>query len=220
MNNELLQQALDALEESVDLVQHAYDADWRHGMPTRKMQLDATLSALTAHRAAIDAIRAHLAAQPAPVPGLGSEWTPCVKLPITVHVRNQRPGEAHVSTREGITPVRPDDLIMRGVAGEEYPIGRELFERTYRIGDAAPVPAVQPIGIADMPSAYPTRAAPPTQPPVALTPLSDEEMALAIFEARVGHSHFKRDGSTAFRIARSAIARFCEVNGITQKGKS
>jgi hypothetical protein len=62
---------------------------------------------------------------------LGGEWVPCVKLPVIVHVRNQRNGETHISTREGITPVLPDDLIMRGVAGEEYPIGRELFERTY-----------------------------------------------------------------------------------------
>ena len=62
---------------------------------------------------------------------LGGEWVPCVKLPVIVHVRNQRDGETHISTREGITPVLPEDLIMRGVAGEEYPIGRELFERTY-----------------------------------------------------------------------------------------
>ncbi len=27
----------------------------------------------------------------------------------------------------------PDDLIMRGVQGEEYPIGRELFNQTYRM---------------------------------------------------------------------------------------
>jgi len=64
---------------------------------------------------------------------LTPEWKPCVKLPITVHVREQRSGETHVSTREGITPVQPDDLIMRGVQGEEYPIGRELFEQTYRM---------------------------------------------------------------------------------------
>lgn len=64
---------------------------------------------------------------------LTPEWQPCVKLPITVHVREQRPGEKHISTREGITPLLPDDLIMRGVQGEEYPIGRELFERTYRM---------------------------------------------------------------------------------------
>jgi hypothetical protein len=65
---------------------------------------------------------------------IGPEWQPCVKLPITVHVREQRPGETHSSTREGLTPLLPDDLIMRGVQGEEYPIGRELFEQTYRMG--------------------------------------------------------------------------------------
>ena len=69
---------------------------------------------------------------------LGCEWVPCVKLPVIVHVRNQREGETHISTREGITPVLPEDLIMRGVAGEEYPIGRELFERTYTFDTAPP----------------------------------------------------------------------------------
>lgn len=71
---------------------------------------------------------------------IGEVWKPCVKLPIIVHVREQRKGETHVSTREGITPVKEDDLIMRGVAGEEYPIGRELFNRTYTF-DTAPVHA-------------------------------------------------------------------------------
>lgn len=80
---------------------------------------------------AIKALRDRLA-QPEPEPvAVGDEWKPCVKLPIVVHVREQREGETHVSTREGITPVKEDDLIMRGVAGEEYPIGRELFNRTY-----------------------------------------------------------------------------------------
>ena len=71
---------------------------------------------------------------------IGPEWQPCVKLPITVHVREQRPSETHSSTREGITPLRPDDLIMRGVQGEEYPIGRELFNQTYRMGAALAQP--------------------------------------------------------------------------------
>ena len=79
---------------------------------------------------------------------LGSEWAECVKLPIVVHVRNQRKGETHISTREGITPVLPDDLIMRGVAGEEYPIGRELFERTYTF-DTAPPKAAEWVGLTD-----------------------------------------------------------------------
>ncbi len=73
---------------------------------------------------------------------VGDEWTPCMKLPVVVHVRQQRPGESHVSTREGITPVKPDDLIMRGVSGEEYPIGRAIFEQTYSL-DTAPPPLVQ-----------------------------------------------------------------------------
>lgn len=68
-----------------------------------------------------------------PMTDLSTEWKPCVKLPVTVHVREQRPGETHVSTREGITPIQPDDLIMRGIQGEEYPIGRELFEQTYKM---------------------------------------------------------------------------------------
>ena len=74
-----------------------------------------------------------------------AEWTPCVKLPVTVHVRKQRDGETHVSTREGITPVKPDDLIMRGVSGEEYPIGRAIYEQTYRICDTHPAPAVEKV---------------------------------------------------------------------------
>ena len=78
---------------------------------------------------------------------VGGEWVPCVKLPVIVHVRNQRDGENHISTREGITPVLPEDLIMRGVAGEEYPIGRELFERTYTF-DTAP-PKKEWVGLTD-----------------------------------------------------------------------
>lgn len=66
-------------------------------------------------------------------PLVGTEWVPCRKLPVTVHVREQRKEESHVSTREGITPIKPDDLIMRGVEGEEYPIGRDLFTRTYEL---------------------------------------------------------------------------------------
>ena len=85
---------------------------------------------------AIQALRQALA-HPEQEP-LGEEWVPCVKLPIVVHVRNQKDGETHISTREGITPVLPEDLIMRGVAGEEYPIGRELFERTYTFNTAPP----------------------------------------------------------------------------------
>ena len=76
-------------------------------------------------------------AQPEQEP-VGDDWTPCMKLPVVVYVRKQRLGESHVSTREGITPVKPDDLIMRGVSGEEYPIGRAIFERTYSLNTTPP----------------------------------------------------------------------------------
>ena len=104
------------------------------------------------------------APMPEPPTAIGPEWQPCVKLPITVHVREQRPGETHSSTREGITPLRSDDLIMRGVQGEEYPIGRELFNQTYRMGE--------------------TLATPPPKPPTVMEIL---ELSGEIEDAGIGH---------------------------------
>ena len=70
---------------------------------------------------------------------VGVEWTPCIKRPhVVVHVRQQHLGETHVSTREELTPVRADDLIMRGVEGEEYPIGSVLFLKTYTFDTSPP----------------------------------------------------------------------------------
>ena len=103
----------------------------------------ASFQSLGQYRTAL--LKALATPPPEPPTAIGPEWQPCVKLPITVHVREQRPGETHSSTREGITPLRPDDLIMRGVQGEEYPIGRELFNQTYGMGEALatspPVPS-------------------------------------------------------------------------------
>lgn len=84
-------------------------------------------------------IELHEANKPKPEPvDLGEEWTPCIKLPVIVHVRKQRHGEQHVSTREGITPIKPDDLIMRGVLGEEYPISSDIFIKTYTLDTTPP----------------------------------------------------------------------------------
>ena len=102
-----------------------------------KKALAEVLEALNAHAVNISQERVDETAKGGH-DSLGSEWAECVKLPIVVHVRKQRDGETHISTREGITPVLSDDLIMRGVAGEEYPIGRELFERTYTFDTAPP----------------------------------------------------------------------------------
>ena len=81
-----------------------------------------------------------------PAAPVGDDWTPCMKLPVVVHVRKQRDGETHISTREGITPVKPDDFIMRGVSGEEYPIGREIFEKTYTLEVEQPAAPAIPEG--------------------------------------------------------------------------
>ena len=130
-DRELMQMALDALENYKNVVTSSNDPQDFGGV------VDGGEPA----RSAIKALHARLA-QPEPEPVvIGEEWKPCVKLPIVVHVREQRKGETHISTREGITPVKEDDLIMRGVAGEEYPIGRELFNRTYTF-DTAPVHAI------------------------------------------------------------------------------
>jgi hypothetical protein len=76
--------ALEALTESVDLVQHAYDSDWRHGMPTRAAQLAAMKDGLDAHHAAIEALRAALdAPQGEPASGwleAAVAWEVCASI--------------------------------------------------------------------------------------------------------------------------------------------
>jgi len=60
-----------------------------------------------------------------------SEWKPCWKKPVQVEYREQEPGEQTASTREGLTPVLSDDVIIRGVKGEVYPCARDIFNATY-----------------------------------------------------------------------------------------
>jgi hypothetical protein len=55
-----LRPAMDALLASVDIVEHEYVTDWRHGMPTRKAQLDAKARDVAAHKEAIEIISAAL----------------------------------------------------------------------------------------------------------------------------------------------------------------
>jgi hypothetical protein len=55
------QQALEALEKSIDTVRNEYEGDWRHGMPTREKQLSAMRELVEKHEAAITALRTALA---------------------------------------------------------------------------------------------------------------------------------------------------------------
>ena len=118
----VLQYAQDALQYAQDALEALEEIHPGNMTPMEEKIWDTAITALRRALAQKD--------EQEPV-AIGTEWTPCVKLPIVVHVREQREGESHVSTREGITPVRHDDLIMRGVEGEEYPIGRALFDKTY-----------------------------------------------------------------------------------------
>ena len=132
MTQEALRMALEALEGVLD-----------DSPKVREASISGGLCEVVQCREAITAIKKALA-QPEQEP-VGDEWTPCMKLPVVVYVRAQRLGESHVSTREGITPVKPDDLIMRGVSGEEYPIGRAIFERTYSLNTTPPQPEQEPV---------------------------------------------------------------------------
>jgi hypothetical protein len=66
MTREVLKLALESLDNSIDTVWNEYLADWRHGLPTRKLQLDAKLKMAEAHEKAINSIKAALV-QPDPV---------------------------------------------------------------------------------------------------------------------------------------------------------
>ena len=127
MDKEALKLAQSAFKE---IASETYDP-WTNGAKAQRIA-----------EAALPIIEQALAAST--VQPVGDDWTPCMKLPVVVHVRQQRPGESHISTREGITPVKPDDLIMRGVSGEEYPIGRAIFEQTYTLDTTPPAQPVVP----------------------------------------------------------------------------
>lgn len=60
------------------------------------------------------------------------DWKRCRKKPITVEFREATPGEK-VHTREGTLVAQEGDYIIRGVEGEVYPIGRDIFEKTYEV---------------------------------------------------------------------------------------
>ncbi len=61
-------------------------------------------------------------------------WKPCRKKPILVEFRDAVPGET-VETREGTLVAEEGGYIIRGVEGEVYPIGREIFDKTYDLAD-------------------------------------------------------------------------------------
>jgi hypothetical protein len=67
MSRKLLQRALDALEESLDLVRQEYEADWRHGLNSRQAEMDAIRAKVEEHKSVIHDLREELG-RPGPEP--------------------------------------------------------------------------------------------------------------------------------------------------------
>ena len=60
------------------------------------------------------------------------DWVTARKKPIVVPV-TRLTKIAVVVTREGAVVGHPGDILVRGVEGEVYPIGRRIFKKTYEI---------------------------------------------------------------------------------------
>ena len=69
------------------------------------------------------------------MPYIMTEWFKARKKPVVIEAREALPGES-IETREGTLVAQEGDLIIRGVQGEIYPIGREIFEETYEVIDS------------------------------------------------------------------------------------
>lgn len=61
------------------------------------------------------------------------DWFRARKRPVVVNVREPIDPPEEIHTREGTIVATEDDLVIRGVEGEIYPIGREIFAKTYDV---------------------------------------------------------------------------------------
>lgn len=55
------------------------------------------------------------------------------KKPITVDVHGPVNQRQEIRTREGVIVAEKDDYIIRGVNGEVYPIGPDIFNKSYEV---------------------------------------------------------------------------------------
>jgi len=74
----------------------------------------------------------------------GTEWTEVTKRPVTVEARRVEE-RREVDTREGTVVAEPGDVLMRGVEGELYPCGPDVFRKTYRLGTGGEEKTVQEV---------------------------------------------------------------------------
>ena len=58
----------------------------------------------------------------------------CTKKPVQVEFREVRENENHIATLEGNLYCNKDKhFIIKGIEGEEYPVEKDIFYRTYEI---------------------------------------------------------------------------------------
>jgi len=62
------------------------------------------------------------------------KWKKARKKPIVVEFREVDGDKEGIPTREGyLYAYKGKDLIIKGIKGEIYPIGKEIFEATYEV---------------------------------------------------------------------------------------
>jgi len=62
------------------------------------------------------------------------EWKKCRKKPIVVSFREVQGEKEEIETREGVLMAyRDKDFIIRGLRGEIYPIGKDIFYKSYDV---------------------------------------------------------------------------------------
>ena len=66
------------------------------------------------------------------------DWTRGSKTPAFMDRNAEDKNQLSIKTLEGTHWVSPGDWIIRGVAGEFYPIKEEIFLATYELVDDAP----------------------------------------------------------------------------------
>lgn len=160
---EVMRKALEAMENSLDLVQAEYTDNWRHGLPTRAAQLDGLKRLAEDHASAIEALRAEIERLGA-APSLTCQTfgegvaVPCAEC-NTVLVDSQELAElrAMAGRLEAVEPVawidpmaldrikslEPGSVIMTSISGTcERPWVRPIY--TAPIAPAAAGPACNP----------------------------------------------------------------------------
>lgn len=61
-------------------------------------------------------------------------WSKARKRPVVVEYREPTEEVEEIHTREGTVVARKgEDYVIRGVEGEIYPIGKEIFAETYEV---------------------------------------------------------------------------------------